>query len=345
MRHGSRYGANIASYEKSRTTRGRPHSAQLEGRREQEVPTKDVAQIVKDLLEPEGVCEVPAARPNSKAAMVLQCLEVVLMKLQSESPARLAARLELLLGPVTEHAALEIKDGGPLKTAFHQMIWSLPLQVCKEHRPRLLDDVEVLQERLRDYQEKLKVMQQRQFDQKERVYRESERSRSKLEEGLRLKNLEEDSWAILTARKSCAPPRSCISWSIRSLVRLPNFSLRSRGRAWPIQSTRRQLIFTEMEALTAKLSRLRKEYELEKQALSKLQQEVAQMEHQKRVAALQIADLPEMEEWGKQLEAKRARLQEEMTVLLAHGRPSTRRGSSKGSSKTRRPLNTKFSVT
>ncbi|CAK9049403.1 unnamed protein product, partial [Durusdinium trenchii] len=281
MRHGSRYGANIASYEKSRTTRGRPHSAQLEGRREQEVPTKDVAQIVKDLLEPEGVCEVPAARPNSKAAMVLQCLEVVLMKLQSESPARLAARLELLLGPVTEHAALEIK-------------------VCKEHRPRLLDDVEVLQERLRDYQEKLKVMQQRQFDQKERVYRESERSRSKLEEGLRLKNLEEEELRTAAELYQLEHQKSCEVAELQSQE----------------QSTRRQLIFTEMEALTAKLSRLRKEYELEKQALSKLQQEVAQMEHQKRVAALQIADLPEMEEWGKQLEAKRARLQEEMTVLL-----------------------------
>lgn len=245
-------------------------------RKEEVEATKDVADIVTDLLQDEE------NRPS--AGMVLQCLEVVLMKLHSESPARLAAEMDRLLPPVASSTAEEIKAG-------------------KQHRPRLLKEVEELQERICENRTALKLAEQRCSEQDVQHYRLTERSNQKLEEGLKQRDLEEEKLRVATELYQTFQKKFVEQAEKRS------------KEHW----TQRQLILHETEALTVDLSRLRREYEQEKHAVSKLTEEVKELNHNHGVGLHQIADLQEMEELQGQLEAKRAALQDEMQILLGQG--------------------------
>lgn len=244
-------------------------------RRKEVEATKDVADIVTDLLDEEN-------RPS--AGMVLQCLEVVLMKLHSESPARLAAEMDRLLLPVATSTADEIQAG-------------------KQHRPRLLKEVEELQERLRENRTALTLAERRRSEQDVQHYRLTERSNQKLEEGLKQRDLEEEKLRSATDLYQTFQKKF-----------LEQAEKRSKEH-W----TQRQLILHETEALTTDLSRLRREYEQEKHAVRKLTEEVQELTHKHGVGLHQVADLQEMEELQGQLEAKRAALQDEMQLLLGQG--------------------------
>lgn len=244
-------------------------------RKEEVEATKDVADIVTDLLQDEE---------NRSAGMVLQCLEVVLMKLHSESPARLAAEMDRLLPPVASSTAEEIKAG-------------------KQHRPRLLKEVEELQERLRENRTALNLAEQRRSEQDVQHYRLTERSNQKLEEGLKQRDLEEEKLRLATELYQTFQKK---------------FQEQAEKKSKE-HRTQRQLILHETEALTVDLSRLRREYEQEKHAVRKLTEEVKELTHNHGVGIHQIADLQEMEELQGQLEAKRAALQDEMQILLGQG--------------------------
>jgi len=257
---------------------------EIHARKEEVDATKDVADIVRSLLHADAVAEDAERPPPPSATMVLQCLEVVMMKLQSEAPARLAAQMDRLLEPVASSAAQEIQAG-------------------KQHRPRLLKEVEELQERLQYYRTALDAAKHRSSELDLQHHRLLELSQEKLDEGVKKCHLEEEQVRLATELYQMFQKKS----------------LEQAERRQQEQRTQRQLISNGVEGLTGGIARLRREYDVEKQAVRKLKEEVAQLAHERDVALLQIADLQEMELLSNQLEAKRAELQDEMTVLLGQG--------------------------
>ncbi|CAJ1356890.1 unnamed protein product [Effrenium voratum] len=240
-----------------------------------ELPTKDVPEIVTDLLDGDSQRD-----DAMSAAMVLQCIEVVLTKIQ-RTPGRVL-HLERLLAPVASAAARE-------------------LQVGKQRRPHLLSVVEVNQERLQQHLAAQARSAERRSEQERSFRLLYEELDHRLEEAAQRRGHEE---ALL---RSCG----------ERLAELQQRRAEALEKRRQEQANRRALLHFTQEATLSHLATLRSSYDQEMQEIGQIKEEGALLAHQKSVALLEIADLPEMEDLASSLEAKRASLQEEMQMLLA----------------------------
>mmetsp|Transcript_57577 Transcript_57577/g.134911 ORF Transcript_57577/g.134911 Transcript_57577/m.134911 type:complete len:327 (-) Transcript_57577:62-1042(-) len=275
-----------------------------------EEPCKDVADIVGDLLQ--GSCDTSsekeadraATQHRGKSAMVLQCLEVALSKLEQEPAWRLAG-------------------GGFFDRTSQVMVSAISAEIeaSRQRRPDLLNNVEACQERLQYFTKLWEKTHARCIDEDAVYCRLSDKSQMELQEAARWEREEEDKMHTAHA----------------TLEALRQRAVEAEQRRQEEQRRQREQLLQRKDGVKRLLGTLREEYEDDQREIRRLKTEASKLQHEIDVTMLEIADLPELEISRQSLEEKHATLQQELQRLIAtsprtrssnlgrapsHGRPS-----------------------
>ncbi|CAE7300040.1 unnamed protein product, partial [Symbiodinium sp. CCMP2456] len=251
-------------------------------RREQQEPTKDVADIVTELLSP---AQQPSAARSS--ARVLECLEVALAKLDREPAWRLAGSgfFDRTVGSMVAAILAEIE-------AF------------RADRPWLASGVEAFQERLQQFTSLQAEEEARWKDEDilscanlgtlgccERLAlvdfcQQLEKSRAELQEAARCQRIEEDQMQTTRATLQALQQRAHEAEEMRLQE----------------QQRQREQLLEYKDGLRHLLGKLREEYDQDMAALKQVQEEEQKLEYAHKLTMVEVADLSELEEALAKLE-------------------------------------------
>jgi len=240
-----------------------------------------VADIVTELLSP-AATQQPAAPRSS--ALVLECLEVALAKLDREPAWRLAGSgfFDRTVGSMVAAILAEIED-------------------FRADRPWLANGVEAFQERLQQFTSLQAEEEARWKEEDILSCHQLEKSRAELQEAARCQRIEEDQMQTTRATLQALQQRAHEAEEMRLQE----------------QQRQREQLLEYKDGLRRLLGKLREEYDQDMAALKQVQAEEQKLEYEHNLTMVEVADLSELEEALAKLEEEQAMLQKERQRLMA----------------------------